>query len=295
MGGMMKRVLMVGMMSCVGILASPGNALAAWTDCPTPFDGQSCSVGGTAVCASTGFEIQCDLDTLGDLLYAVDDGDGNPWAYGYIRTGAFTVDKFCCDPTDLGGSVKPIIVYAYSGPDEICLVDDNVHHCNDNDGTGVQVWTADSEIWTDSGADRIDTATTGAYVDSVDAGNDDDRVNTYDGDDEVYLGEGDDIAYLGDGDDMCDANEGDDVVYGQDGLDNICLGSGEVDYGYGGNQDDCICGGSDSGAGGNDDGADYMDGGNPNPGDTVYYYTGDSETNFTTSNYSDTCGCACPS
>jgi hypothetical protein len=292
-GGMMKRVLVVGMMLTLGALALPSTALAAWSDCPPPFDGQSCTVGLNPVCYHNGTQIQCDLGTYGDLLYAVDDGTGDPYAYGYIGT-AGPIDKFCCTPTELGGSVTPILVYAGTGADEICLVDDTVHHCDDNDGTGAQVWTDDSEIWTDSGNDKIDTATTGDYIDWIDSGNDNDLVSTYGDDDEVYLGEGDDIAYLGDGDDICDANDGADTVYGQNGADDICLGGG-ADYGYGGNQDDCVCSGADSGVNGNIDGAlDYMDGGNPNPGDTVYYHTGGTANNFTGGGFNPTCGCACP-
>jgi hypothetical protein len=211
----MKKCAFLMILAC---LALPGTALAVWTDCPGAYAGTNCNDPGWTVCSLSGPDIVCDFAATNtrNLIYVVTESSV-AYAYGTYDLSGTPID-FCCQ----FNTFTDVKIWGGIDTDLVCLTDDNVHHCSDNDGGGTQVFSGDSYISTGEGADRIDTAVTGAHVDTVLSGSEDDLVSVYDGDDFVSCGSGDDVASGGDGADaMCGGTDADEL-YGNAGPDCLC-------------------------------------------------------------------------
>ena len=171
-----------------------------------------------------------------DVIYAVVES-GNPFIYG---VNTYTSGRYCCMVGDLGG-VYPLVINASYGDDQICLVDDDLLGCSDNDGSGnPEEWAEDTTIYGEDGDDTIITAS-GPYVDVVYGGDDRDKIHTFAGYDDIYGGDGPDIIYAGPGEDYVDGGSGADDIYGGTAQDTIDGGDGD-DTIYGGPGDDIING-----------------------------------------------------
>jgi Ca2+-binding RTX toxin-like protein len=281
----MKRRMGI-LVVALGVTSMLGFGTMARADCPSPYNGLSC--GGVCYdCDSGGTQqVCCDLTSQNDNLFLIEDGAGDPYAYGttFVGGGGSEV-SFCCDGTSLEmntSSAVYVIIDAGSGNDNICLQDSTAPGCEDRIAN-LQVWPADSDITAGTGSDVVRTCNSGAYDDYVDAGSGNDTVSTFAGDDTIYGMANDDTLLGGDGIDTIDGGydidtigggSGDDVLDGSNGVDTIngdadddvIHGGDNGDYLYGGTGDDDVVGDNGADFIGGDDGDDCLCGGSVGTG-----------------------------
>lgn len=319
-------------------------SLSAQADCPGDYgddddDTVDCDAlpydvaGADTVCRdcdSGGNDYVCCYGPNGsytkDVIVLIEDGSGDPYAYGTIDVGG-TDTKFCCDGTDMGTtSAVDVEIYMDNDDDVICLLDGSVGSCL-NEIVGLQMWDAPAYVEGGRGDDEIHTCPSGAYSDEVLGENGHDTIYTYDGVDDIDGGIEHDTIDAGDGNDTVDGGDGNDNIVGGSGEDTLLGGPGidtmrgggdgdtvdggtGADYVYGGSGsddvrggqdadyiggdggDDCLCGG-EHGTGNNDD--TFADTLNGNVGsDTCYYYDAEGDTVSNCTTEYDLADCYCP-
>jgi len=262
----------------------------------------------------------------------IEDGDGDPYAYGKLDRNAGSPTLFCCDGTDMGTTeAVEVEIYMDNGGDIVCLQDASVGNCLNEITPGLQYWDAGATIVGGIGDDEFRTAPTGTHVDDIDGGNGGDTIFTYGGadvvdggggadtinagddGDTVYGGDQADVIGGGSGADTLEGEGGDDNIRGDAGIDTIrggdagdnlfggteadeIVGDVGADFVGGDAGDDCLCGG-EYGSGNNNDGLDDTINGNAGT-DTCYHAVDgtedDIEINCGSTPASNDCWCAAP-
>lgn len=226
----MTRTQIIGLAAIVFALQI-AVAQTARAQCCSGHGNYNCDDPGYLVCDTVGIPpvILCQGAGNNDLFQAYTDSSGEPCVFGHIN-----LTDFCCDSSDLGGTMHKLQVLGAAGDDQI-----NAYY-------NMARWEHDTALYGQGGGDQIYGSNDTTYSDFISGGTDADSLYGQKGDDNLIGGADDDVLNGGDEDDYLTGGTGADTLRGDADDDILCAvdGSNDDTSDGGSGTDDCYIDGS---------------------------------------------------